>query len=99
MSVSRTVSASDVEPANRADVVEFESSDELLETVRRAMPPQPWPKGTSRRIANELGLAHTQVNRIISELMRRGTFGPQIDGRVCELVQEQEASAAKPTDQ
>lgn len=98
MTISRCQSGTIVMPSEQTGVVEFGTSDEMVERIRRALPSQPWPKGTSRRIANELGLTHTQVNRIISELIRRGAFGPQIDGRICDLVQEQEASAVKPTD-
>lgn len=69
--------------------------EELMAKVRQGLPPQPWPKGMSRKLARELGLAHSQVNRIISELIRRGEFKPQVDGKMYVPVKGDEEWAAQ----
>lgn len=76
-----------LEPAAELPV-ESPDFEDLLEKVRQGLPPQPWPKGTSRKVARQMGLAQSQVNRVITELIRRGEFKPQVDGKVYAPVKE-----------
>jgi len=57
-------------------------SDDVLERVRATMPPQPWPKGAARIAAATLGLPQGIVTRAVNELIRRGAFKVQIDGKL-----------------
>jgi hypothetical protein len=54
----------------------------LLESVRKAMPPHPWPKAIHRAVASQLGQSPSLVWRAITELIRRGEFLMQIDGKL-----------------
>jgi len=56
--------------------------EEILRTVKAAMPPQPWPKGTSKEVARNLGMSPTTMGRALRELVRRGDFKVQIDGEL-----------------
>jgi hypothetical protein len=63
-----------------------QSFDEhTFEYVKNALPAQPWPKGIHECVANELNLPSSIVSKIITELIRRGVFQPQVDGRVCPI--------------
>lgn len=55
---------------------------ETLELIRKALPEQPWPKGTHRNIAADLGLSARHVSAAISHLISAGICFPQIDGVV-----------------
>jgi hypothetical protein len=57
-------------------------SEEVIEQVRLKMPPQPWPTGVHRKIAEQLNLPAPLVTRAISVLIHKGIFKPQIDGIV-----------------
>jgi hypothetical protein len=57
-------------------------TDEVIAKVEHAMPPQPWPKGASRKVAEELGLPQGTVADALKELVRRGRFKVQLDGRL-----------------
>lgn len=57
-------------------------SEETLQKVRGALPPQPWPTGAHLSAAQQLGLQPSEVRRAVSELIKRGEFHPQIDGVV-----------------
>ena len=55
----------------------------LIETVRIALPGQPWPKGIHQTIATELSLRPATVRKAIQQLIRTGVFMDQIDGVIC----------------
>lgn len=57
-------------------------NEELLDRVKEAMPPQPWPKGTTKRVAADLELPTKVASKAVQELIRRGIFQPQIDGQL-----------------
>jgi predicted RNA-binding Zn-ribbon protein involved in translation (DUF1610 family) len=57
-------------------------TDDVIQKVKEKLPQQPWPKGIHKSIAEDLNLHPTLVNRAINELIRRGIFKPQIDGRL-----------------
>jgi predicted RNA-binding Zn-ribbon protein involved in translation (DUF1610 family) len=60
----------------------LELTEEILALVQKKLPPQPWPKGTSQRIADESQLPHSIVTLAVQELIRRGLFNVQIDGKL-----------------
>jgi hypothetical protein len=55
---------------------------ELLEAVKMMRPPQPWPKGIHREVGEKLGLNDKQMSRYIRELIRRGDFMEQVEGKL-----------------
>lgn len=57
-------------------------AEEFLEKVAELMGPQPWPKGQSMLAAAKLEVNHRLVNRATQELIHRGAFKPQIDGKL-----------------
>lgn len=57
-------------------------TEETIQKVRNAMPLQPWPKGTHKKVMEDLGLSKHVFDRAIQELMRRGVFHPQVDGEL-----------------
>jgi hypothetical protein len=67
--------------------------DQFLKKVAEMMGTQPWPKGQSRGVAEELDVNHSLVSRAIQELIRRGVFRPQIDGK---LYAPEEAAQCPP---
>lgn len=73
-------------------------SEETLEQVRQAMPPQPWPSGVHHAVAENLGLPVALVRRAISELIERKVFNLQINGVVYvpEEREQQGSSHAHP---
>jgi hypothetical protein len=70
-------------PKDRAQpAARVQLSESLIDAVRKALPPQPWPDGTHKVIAKSIGVAPQSVNQAITELIRRGQAFPQIDGVV-----------------
>ena len=57
-------------------------TDEIIKKVKDSLPPQPWPKGVSKSVADKLELPHELVSEAIQKLIRKGTFYAQIDGRL-----------------
>jgi len=55
-------------------------SEGTIKKVKNAMPPQPWPKGTHRKVIEEIGISKRVYDQAIRELIRREVFHPQIDG-------------------
>ncbi len=55
-------------------------TEETIQKVQNAMPPQPWPKNTHRKVIEALGISKHVFDRSIQELIRRGVFHPQING-------------------
>lgn len=62
---------------------------DLLMAIKELLPPQPWPSGVHKEIAEKVGLTNGQITRYIKELIRRGDFMEQVDG---ELFPNGEAS-------
>lgn len=56
----------------------------LVESVRVKLPPQPWPKGISSLISQDLNVSHTKVTRAINTLIKRGVFKRQTNGILSE---------------
>jgi hypothetical protein len=59
----------------------------LLEKVRKLMPSQPWPKGSGKAVANQLGVPNHVVARAIQELIKRGIYKVQIEGQLYRPVE------------
>ena len=58
----------------------------FINSVRDALPPQPWPKGIHTEIAVRLGSTGSKIQKAIGKLIAAGVFRPQIDGVVYEPV-------------
>jgi hypothetical protein len=57
-----------------------EISEELLTGIKKAMGEQPWPKGKSRQVSNQLRIPHSTIDRALQILISRGDFLHQHDG-------------------
>jgi hypothetical protein len=65
------------EPAARS-----EYDTELMAKIRGLLPSQPWPDGIHNEIAGQLEIESRIVSKYISELIRRGDFVRQVDGKL-----------------
>ncbi|MCU1266851.1 MAG: hypothetical protein JWM21_3169 [Acidobacteria bacterium] len=61
---------------------ETKPTQEILKLVQERMPPQPWPKDASKQVAEQIGVSNHMITKAIAELIRRGVFQPQIDGKL-----------------
>ena len=59
-------------------------TQELLEQVRSALPPQPWAQGVHKTVAEQLGVTPSLASKCIRELISRGVFRPQAAGKIVE---------------
>jgi hypothetical protein len=82
LTFSRTTDGVRVRPSSNPVSLPEPVTEELIEQVRTRLPAQPWPTGTHREIAAELGIHASVVRRVIEELIRRGDFYRQEDGVV-----------------
>lgn len=64
------------------DTKDLPVDDQLMDEVRRRMPPQPWPSGATKLLAEELRVSTNQVQKAVKELTRRGEFKVQIEGKL-----------------
>lgn len=69
-------------------VVTTYNSPQFLEQVYMLMPPQPWPPGAHREVAEKLGCTPSQVNKATRALIKEGRFQNQIDGQLVPGVVE-----------
>ncbi len=67
--------------------------EEFLKKVAGLMGPQPWAKGQSQVVAGTLEVNPRLVGRATQELIRRGIFKPQIDGKLYAPETGQQADA------
>jgi hypothetical protein len=58
------------------------SDESTIESVRKLLPAQPWPKNIHKMIATSIGTSSAKVTRAINVLIQRGVFLPQINGVV-----------------
>jgi hypothetical protein len=56
--------------------------EDLIQKVREAMPPQPWPDGAAAVVSKNLGIPKKNVSSALTVLIRRGVFKVQVDGRL-----------------
>lgn len=61
--------------------------DRMIESVKNLMPEQPWPSGAAKQAAEKLGISNALVARAISELIRRGVFLHQVEGKLFKPVE------------
>jgi predicted RNA-binding Zn-ribbon protein involved in translation (DUF1610 family) len=57
-------------------------NEDIIKLVNDSLPHQPWPKGIHKSVAQKLKLPDKIVSSAIYELIRRGAFNPQINGKV-----------------
>jgi hypothetical protein len=60
--------------------IKTELTEELLASIKEKFPPQPWPKGIHRTVAQSLNISPGIVWKATDILIRRGDFMPQFDG-------------------
>ncbi len=57
-------------------------TEELIQSVKDNLPPQPWPTGTSKAVAMKLGLPNRLVAEAIQKLIRRRELNLQYGGKL-----------------
>lgn len=57
-------------------------NDEIIELVKNNLPPQPWPTGTTKEVADKLGLPPRIVSEAITKLTLNGVFDLQYYGKL-----------------
>lgn len=62
-------------------------TDEIIDAVNKLLPKQPWPKDIHKQIADQLGYSNSLISKATKELIRRGLYKEQIDGRLFELIE------------
>jgi DNA-directed RNA polymerase subunit RPC12/RpoP len=62
-------------------------TEEVLAAVEARLPAQPWESGVHQRIAAELKLTEATARAAVSELVRRGKFFHQFEGKLFTAVQ------------
>jgi len=70
--------------------------EEFLGRVADLMGTQPWAKGQSQIVAGTLDVSPRLVGRATQELIRRGVFKPQIDGKLYALEDGEKAEPVAP---
>lgn len=56
---------------HKRHIMKTHLEESIIRTVKEALPPQPWPKGTSARIANQLQISGIVVRQAINILIDR----------------------------
>jgi hypothetical protein len=59
-------------------------SEEIIESVRQNLPPQPWQIGIHKEIAEKLNLRNYKVSRAINILIERKIFKKQFNGKLID---------------
>jgi predicted RNA-binding Zn-ribbon protein involved in translation (DUF1610 family) len=57
-------------------------NEDIIKLVKDSLPLQPWPKAIHKSVAQKLRLPNNIVSSAINELIRRGAFNPQINGKL-----------------
>ena len=60
-------------------------SEELVERVRIALPPQPWPKDTHKAVVEQLGIKPHEYKKAVAALTKRGVVKQQVDGVLLDM--------------
>ena len=79
-------------PVAGRPVEPFTMTEAVISKVQALLPTQPWPTGTHSLIAAKLGLTKSQVSRVIAELVSRGIFKQQIDGKLYVPLSEADSN-------
>lgn len=56
--------------------------EDLISSVEKKLPEQPWPRHIHKKIASELNVSNNIAQAAIQELIRRGKFKLQIEGKL-----------------
>jgi hypothetical protein len=56
--------------------------EDIIESVRMLLPPQPWPKGIDKEIKNQLNISNSKYHHAVDELIKRGYFKKQVNGQL-----------------
>lgn len=82
--ISRTIKKVNVKrkKVTTAKKVSAKVKDKDLQTVKTLLPKQPWQKGVHKMVAEKSGLSNSTVHRAIQELIKKGVFKPQVDGKL-----------------
>lgn len=64
-------------------------AEETIQRVKSVLPAQPWPKGTHKKLREELGISQNSYGRSVSELIRRGDFKHQVDGVLLDMGEQE----------
>jgi hypothetical protein len=56
--------------------------ESLIESVRNALPAQPWPKHVHKKVASDLGVSNMVAHKVISILIERGEVNRQWRGEI-----------------
>ena len=67
---------------------ETKIEETILKSVKEKLPKQPWPIGIHNSIANELDLSPKDVRLAITELIERGDYYLQHNGKIYSEVKE-----------
>ena len=62
----------------------------LLSKIEKILPNQPWDTGIHKKIAAELELSNKIVSIAIKQLIGKGIFKPQVDGKIIEVNEKTE---------
>lgn len=57
-------------------------TDEIVELVKNSLPPQPWPTGINKAVAEKLGLPPRLVSEAITKLILLGVCDLQLYGKI-----------------
>jgi hypothetical protein len=63
--------------------------EEILFTIKELLPAQPWPSGVHREISEKLDISANMASRYIRELINRGFFLDQADGKLLSPATKQ----------
>ena len=63
-----------------AEYHKYKLEPEFIESVKNALPKQPWKQAVHRIVAEQLGVAPGKVYQAIDELICQGEFYEQVDG-------------------
>lgn len=67
--------------------LDYGISAEILNQVKQELPPQPWPKGAHKDVAERLGLSTGLVAKCIQYLIDKGDCYRQLDGELLPKVE------------
>ena len=59
-------------------------TESLIEQVRAELPEQPWPTGVHKVVCAKFGISSKTYDRVVNELIMRGIFQTQINGKLID---------------
>lgn len=64
--------------------------EEILKQIEEKLPQQPWKTGIHKEIASELEVSNKLVSTAIQQLIAKGVFKQQIDGKIINETEKKE---------